>query len=357
MNAADIMKIGFLTSEYPHHQTGSAGGIGTSIKNLAEALVESGHDVHILVYNQSLDHTFYADAIKVHQIKNIKLKGLSWYLTRKKIESYINRLYREKRIDILEAPDWTGITSFIQPKKCPVVIRLHGSDTYFCNLEKRHLKKINYWHERRALKKADAHISVSQFTADKTNEFFYLSIDFEIIPNGINTHYFRPLEKKDNASKQILYLGTLIRKKGLLDLAHIFNRVIKAEPKAELILVGGDAQDVSTGKSSTWEVMKDIFSKQASKSVTYLGKVPYEKVQGTIQKADICVFPSYAEALPVSWLEAMAMQKAIVASNIGWGKEVIIHEDSGLLAHPSNYQQFAGYILKLLSDPQYKRQI
>ena len=32
------MKIAFLTPEYPHVKTGNSGGIGTSIKNLAESL-------------------------------------------------------------------------------------------------------------------------------------------------------------------------------------------------------------------------------------------------------------------------------------------------------------------------------
>ena len=351
------MKIAFLTPEYPHEKTGNAGGIGTSIKNLGRALVQSGHKVHILIYGQKQDQVFKTDSIMIHQIRNLKLKGLSWYLTRKKIESYINDLYSKQKIDIVEAPDWTGITSFIRPKDCPVVIRLNGSDTYFCKLENRTLKKKNYWHERKALKNADGHISVSQYTADKTNEFFDLSIKFQIIPNGIDTAYFKPDKKATTTPKQILYLGTLIRKKGLLDLAHIFNHVIKTEPEAQLVLVGSDASDITTGETSTWEIMKAIFSEQAFKNVKYLGKVPYEKVQQIIQDADICVFPSYAEALPVSWLEAMAMEKAVVASSIGWGKEVIIHGESGLLAHPSDHQQFAKHILYLFYYPKYKRQL
>jgi hypothetical protein len=59
---------------------------------------------------------------------------------------------------------------FISPEKCPVVIRLNGSDTYFCDLDKRPVKWSNKFHEKRALQKADALLSVSQFTADKTNE-------------------------------------------------------------------------------------------------------------------------------------------------------------------------------------------
>jgi glycosyltransferase involved in cell wall biosynthesis len=278
---------------------------------------------------------------------------LSWLLTRKKIQNYIDDLYEKGEIDIVEAPDWIGITSFIQPKKCPVVIRLNGSDTYFCKIENRKLKYINYLHERRALKKADGHISVSDYTAKKTNEFFDLDIKFSIIPNSIDSESFEA-NNETSETKNILYLGTLIRKKGLLDLPIIFNKVIEKHPNAILTLVGGDSVDILTEKKSTWELMKPLFSEEAFIRVNYEGKVAYNEVQNYINKADVCVFPSYAEAFPVSWLEAMAMGKAIVASNIGWSNEVIENGKSGYLAHPNNHSKFAEYIIKLIENPQLK---
>ena len=114
------MKIAFLTSEYPHKKTSASGGIGTSIKNLANGIISLGHQVIILVYAQDTDAVFLDESIEIHQIQNIKFKGLSWFLTRKKIEKSINKLYSENKIDIVEAPDWTGITSFIKPKKVAV---------------------------------------------------------------------------------------------------------------------------------------------------------------------------------------------------------------------------------------------
>lgn len=62
------------------------------------------------------------------------------------------------------------------------------------------------------------------------------------------------------------------------------------------------------------------------------------------------MFPSYAEAFPVSWLEAMAMKKAIVASNIGWAKEAISNEEEGFLVHPTKHEEFAQKIDVLLND-------
>lgn len=350
------MKIGFLTPEYPHEKTGNSGGLGTSIKNLAHALTASGHEVVILVYGQKQDAVFLDHKVEVHQIKNIKFKGLSWFLTRKKIENIINSLYKKNKIEIVEATDWTGITSFIQPEKCPIVIKLNGSDTYFCHLDKRPVKWMNKFHEKRALQNADAHVSVSDYTAKMTNQVFNQNHDFTIIPNGIDMRLFEK-DTDSNEKNIILYFGTLIRKKGLLELPHAFNLIHEKNPNAQLVLVGKDASDIISGNTSTWQMMQELFTPSALEKVTYFGPVAYSEVRKQIQKATVCVFPTFAEALPVSWLEAMAMEKAIVASNIGWGNEIVENGVSGFLAHPSDHQEYADRILQLLADSSLRENI
>ena len=201
----DKIKIAFLTPEYPHSQTGSSGGIGTSIKMLANALINKGVAVSVLVYGQQTDALFFDDSIAVYQIKNVKLKGFSRILTQLKISKLINRLYKENKIDVVEAADWTGITSFIQPKKCPIIIRLHGSDTYFCELEQRPVKFLNKFHEKRALTNANKIISVSQFTADQTNQIFKLNKPIQIINNGVNTTFFKNDDLLSSNNQIILY--------------------------------------------------------------------------------------------------------------------------------------------------------
>lgn len=358
------MKIAFLTPEYPHPRTGSSGGIGTSIMNISKGLILQGHQVSLLIYGQQKDDFFKENGINYYCIKNIKFKGLSRFLTQKKIEKLINTLVLENKIDIIEAPDWTGITSFIQPN-CPVVIRLNGSDTYFCHLDNRPVKWINKFHEKRALEKANALISVSQFTADLTNIVFRLNKNFTIIPNGINidlfnntianSSSFNAIEESQN-EKTILYFGTLIRKKGLLELPLIFNEIVKKDRSVKLILVGKDASDSISGNASTWQMMQNLFSPEALLSVNYKGSVSYDEIKNIINSATVCVFPSFAEALPVSWLEAMAMQKAIVASNIGWANEVIDDGINGFLVNPKNHLEYANKIIHLLDNPELRNQ-
>jgi len=351
------MKIAFLTPEYPHPKTGSSGGIGTSIKNLAIGLLAQGVSVRIMVYGQKEDTVFEDSGVIIQQIKNVKFKGLSWFLTRKKIQGIINKLYSNKEIDLVEAADWTGITSFIKPIECPIVIRLHGSDTYFCHLDKRPVKWVNKFHEKRALQKANALLSVSKFTAETTNAVFGLKKEFIIIPNPIDISLFQSVIQKEEEEKTILYFGSLIRKKGLLELPLIFNKVVEKNPDAKLILIGKDVRDIISGNASTWQMMQELFSAQAIQNVKYLGSVPYTEIKEKIEQATVCVFPSFAEAFPVSWLEAMAMQKPVVASNIGWADEMIDDGESGFLVHPKNHETFASKINLLLENKKLAEQM
>lgn len=344
------MKIAFLTPEYPHERIGHSGGIGTSIKHLATALHALGHAVTLLVYGQDEDACFTAEGLEFYKIKNPKLKGLSWYLTRKKIQKLINNLHDKGKVDLVEAPDWTGIASFINVK-CPIVIRENGSDTYFCHLDQRPVKAINRFHEKQALKQVDGIIAVSAFTGTLTNKLFKLNRPFTVIPNAITLDAFKPKRiHLAQDTKTILYFGTLIRKKGLLELAEIFNIVHEQYPDVTLLLVGKDSGDIKTQSPSTWELMKPLFSKSALNKVDYIGAIPYTKMRAQIEQASLCVFPTFAEALPVSWLEAMALKKPIVASNIGWAKEIIDDGVNGFLEHPTAHSAYANKIIKLLED-------
>lgn len=348
------MKIAFLTPEYPHPKTGFSAGIGTSILNLAKRLLAQGNEVVVIIYGQDKDEKFTDNGITVYKIKNIKVKGFSRLFTQKKLQTLINKLISKKEIDLVEAADWTGITSNIK-LKCPIVIKLHGSDTYFCHLDNRPVKFLNKLHEKRALQKADALLSVSQFTADVTKELFSLQSNFTVIPNGIDIEKFS-LDESEIHENTILYFGSLIRKKGLLELPLIFNEVYKKNKQAKLILIGRDASDILSGNKSTWLMMQSLFDKSALQNVDYLGSVPYDKIKEHISSAAVCVFPTFAEALPVSWIEAMAMQKAIIASDIGWATEVIEDSVTGFLVHPKNHGLYADRILELLDNQKLRSQ-
>lgn len=344
------MHIAFLTSEYPHDKVAQAAGIGTSIKNLANALKKNGEEVTVFVYGQKVQEVIIENGIKIHLLKNKKYRLLGWFFHRKCIQDYCNSVIKRENISILEAPDWTGITAFMK-FSIPLVIRFHGSDTYFCHIENRKQKKKNFWFEKLALKNANAFIAPTDFAGKLSNTLFKIqNKETRVIPNGLNLEAFQNLFPNQYNKGLILYIGTIIRKKGVLELPAIFNKVRKDNPSAKLVLIGSDSFDIQTNSVSTWQLMQEQFEIDDLKNVTYLGKIPYSEIQTYIKKANVCVFPTFAETQGMVTIESMALQKAVVSSNFGWAQELIIDQESGFLVHPENHELYAQRITEIISN-------
>ena len=343
------MHIAFLTPEYPHKKITHAAGIGTSIQNFANELVKNNHKVTIFVYAQDVDEEFEDGGIRIIKIAFKKYAFFGWYLYRKQLKKVINKHISSKGIELIEAPDWTGITAFMH-LKCPIVIRLHGSDTYFCNLEGRKQKSKNYLFEKIALKSSKAIVSVSDFAAIKTKEIFNLKSNIKVIPNAIDLKKFKNDSPEIFETDTLLYFGTLIRKKGVLELANIFNELVELNQNVKLVLIGNDSRDIITKSKSTYNLIQRILSDKAKFQVKYIGKVSYNSLIEYIKTAQICVLPSLAETFGMVTIEAMALQKTVVTSNFGWNKDIIDDRVNGYLINPKNHKEVAKKINKLLNN-------
>lgn len=345
------MHIAFLTSEYPHSKISHSAGIGTSIKNLANAISKTKNKVTIIVYGQEEDLLFTENNITFYLIKDKKYQFGKWFFYRKYIQNRLKTIIKNNFIEILEIPDWTGISAFMK-FKIPVIIHFHGSDTYFCKLENRKQKFKNYLFEKLAVNGASGYIAPTNFAASLSKKLFSIDSSKKIktIHYGLELDKFENSFPRDFENGLILYIGTIIRKKGVLELPAIFKMVLDKVPTARLILIGSDASDITTGSSSTWELMKPKFSVSELNKVSYLGKIPYNKVQDYIKKANICVFPSFAETLGMVTIESMSLKKAVVNTNIGWANELIIDKENGFLVHPKNHLKFANTVVSLLED-------
>ena len=344
------MHIAFLTPEYPHERVQYAAGIGTSIKNLVGALVKKGVVVSVFVYGQEEESVFREEGVYVHLIRKQKYKMLGWYLHRKHLQNYLNKYIVSDEIDLIEAPDWTGITAFMN-LKAPLVIRFHGSDTYFCYLEQRNQKLKNFWFEKLAVNNAQAFIAPTRFAGELSKELFGIkNKKIETIHYGLELNQFININSSVYEKGLILYIGTIIRKKGVFELPAIFNKVRSKYPNARLVLIGSDSYDIQTKSKTTWELVKQQFDEDDLKNVSYLSKIPYQEVQEYIKNAHVCVLPSFAETLGMVTIESMALQKPVVNSNIGWAKELIVDGESGYLVHPKQHSKFANKIVDLLQD-------
>lgn len=345
------MHIAFITPEYPHAKSSHSGGLGTSIKNLVESLVLQDLQVTVFVYGQQTQEVFKEKGVTFHFIPTQNYRFAKWYFYRKYIQKYVTKVVETEKIDLLEAPDWTGITAFMK-FKVPLVLRFHGSDTYFCHLEQRKQKLKNFWFEKLAVQNATAYIAPTQFAGEVSAKLFSIpAAKVTTIHYGLTLENFVNANPMDYESGLLVYIGTVIRKKGVFELPAIFNEVRKQFPKTQLLLIGSDSSDIATGSGSTWSLVEKLFAPDDLPFVTFLGKKNYADVQNYIKKAHVCLFPTFAETLGMVTIEAMALHKPVVNSNIGWANELLLDGESGFLVHPKNHTLFAEKLVTLLSDP------
>ena len=198
------------------------------------------------------------------------------------------------------------------------------------------MKFKNKFFEKLSLLGANKIVGVSAFVATRTKKFIQLKNDIEVIYNGVDTSNLVPDHSKIEM-RSVLYFGSIIRKKGVLELAKAFNKVVEEQLDSKLYYLGRDVIDNLTGKS-TLILVKEILTVKAHKNFIYLGAKPYSEVQEVIKTKEIVVLPSYAEAFPMSWLEAMALEKKMVTSNIGWANELMLHYKTGITVSPIDFE-------------------
>jgi glycosyltransferase involved in cell wall biosynthesis len=243
------MHIGYITSEYPHSRFDiPVGGIGTFTKTIAEALVKKGYRVSVIIHSQGKEVSFNENGVEIYHVKTYRIKGVTWLSNRFYFNRAINKIIKDQGVDLVEAPEWTGFTAGMQ-FKCPLVLRLHGSDTFFCDLEGRKVKFKNKVYEKLSLWGATKIVGVSAFVATRTINLFKLKSDIEVFYNGVDTSSLVPDHSKIEKGS-VLYFGSIIRKKGVLELARAFNKVVDEQPDAKLYYLGRDVIDNLTGRST-----------------------------------------------------------------------------------------------------------
>lgn len=345
------MHIGFLTPEYPHSRVRSSAGIGTSLRNHIISLLDQGVRVSIFIYDQPFSEVIYEGELSLHLISKNNLKGFSWFNHRKQINQYVQKFVNSDGIDLIEVPDWTGISAFMN-FSCPIVMRLHGSDGFFCYLENRKQKLKNFFLEYLALRSADYIISPNHFTFDITKKVFKTvsKNKVKIINLGLDLNFFNNSEPENFKPYTVYYFGTIIRKKGVFYLPSIFNEISNRIPETQFYVIGRDSFDIRSGSNSTWNLIHNLFSPQVLKNLSYLGQIDYSEMISHLKDANVCVFPSLAETTGMVTLEAMAMSRPVITSKEFWAEEIIDNSINGFCVDPSDHMRFADAASKILTN-------
>jgi glycosyltransferase involved in cell wall biosynthesis len=138
--------------------------------------------------------------------------------------------------------------------------------------------------------------------------------------------------------KIIVYVGRLVQEKGVLELLEAFTRLKSMHPQAKLLLIG-ETHDSERDRS-----LRELQPQSPRADVHFLGF--RSDIPLLLAMCDVFVLPSHREGMPLSILEAMAMAKPIIATDIRGCREEVAHGRNGFLVPVRD----AGALFERLND-------
>ncbi|HEV8543808.1 MAG TPA: glycosyltransferase family 4 protein [Verrucomicrobiae bacterium] len=313
------------------------GGSVVYVWALAKSLRERGHDVRIIAGE--------CDAPERH-FENVPLE-LFPFRRRERFPKWGTRFRKlmerlsfgwntrqyllEQKCDVLNIhkPYDLPMAAWVKKRTgCKVVWRCHGRD-YFATLQ--------HW-----LKYADAIYCVSDFARRDLIEHY--PVNAEVIYTGVDTEFFRPAGGSQQTSPpMVLYFGRLEGWKGVRYLVEAFGQLGDTNFRGRIVGEGPENENLA-------RMLGEL--KLGAKVELEPSLRTREGIRTLVESADIVVFPPVAvETMSNAMLEAMAMAKAIVATQVGCFVEVLKQGETAILVEPRNASALASGIRALLDAP------
>ncbi len=320
------------------------------VKNLAIGLSKiHNNDVHIITINKSIKHNLIINDnhVTYHflQASNKYIKGLSLYESDARI---IRKYLKNNRYDIVhghgfntwgyravnsELPNVVTIHLYVPPNQYT-----HGFDktnVTIGNITQVFLDRIN---RKRLLKQMKYVISISPFLTQqlKLNKYKGNIIEIE---NPVSPVFF----DKYNLTNEgyILYVGGIDRRKSLMDILIAMTHVKNIKLKIVTHTVDGDYYN---------KCINFIKNYNLTEKVEIIGPMKNESIVDIMKKCSFVVLPSKKEMAPMVISEAMAIGKAVLASNVDGVPYMIKDGITGLLFEPGNIKMLIEKMLQLFND-------
>jgi len=280
----------------------------------------------------------------------------------------LSSLLKKYKIDIIHSQS-TMPDIFISPPKVgvPIVTTIHTTIEGQLNAIKSSQAKFHELEfsekmtlltgpilklvEKRYYNKNRYYITVSNWA--KNQIIKQKKIDAEniaVIHNGVDLDKFHPNKKKiaekyfPKLSKlhcpKILYLSRLIERKGVRFLLQAIPKIVE---KVDVHFVFAGA-----GKNVTLNVPKNY---------TFIGYIPHEMAPYIYSLCDIFILPSLYENFPLSILEAMSSELAVIATDVGGIPEMIKHNENGILIPPKSSEDIADAVIGLAEDDSLRKKL
>lgn len=181
-----------------------------------------------------------------------------------------------------------------------------------------------------------------------------------IIPNGVDLDRFQPQPADDGeidrwqlrGKRVVGFIGSFFRYEGLTLLVEAIAQLRAQRDDLVLLLVGDGRMNA--------RLVEQIANLGLQRTVFLTGRVPQERIPAMYALMDVLVYPRYSVPLtervtPLKPLEAMAMGKALIASDIGGHRELIRDRDTGVLFRAGDRSALCAALAQLLDDPALRR--
>jgi PEP-CTERM/exosortase A-associated glycosyltransferase len=183
-----------------------------------------------------------------------------------------------------------------------------------------------------------------------------------VVRNGINLEEFKESPKDEeltqrfclNQKKVIGFLGSFYRYEGLDLLIDAFALAAKNNRDFNLLLAGGGETEQ--------ELKEKVKQLGLEGRVHFPGRIAHERMPGIYAAVDVLAYPRYSMRLtelvtPLKPLEAMAMGKAVVASDVGGHRELIRNGETGILFPAGNASALASCLENVLADQELRKRL
>jgi glycogen(starch) synthase len=316
------------------------GGIETQALQFVHALTQKGHQC--LVVAQKKDPALQEE---VYQGISIRRFDFDAIIPKKRlhelrlIESYLDRVIREFRPDVVHLNACMGWAAFIfslfrSKFQVPVVLTVHAP--YFYN--DRVISLLT-----RICSLADQICCVSQWVFNEMEKQIVSSRGkLSCIYNGLALSKIAPAPL-GFSPPTLLLLGRLAEEKGFDIAIHAFFRLKQNGSLAELLIVGGGEEEPF--------LRKRVREYALEESVRFLGPLSREEIPIWINRATLLCVPSFFESFGLAALEAMQLERPVIASRVGGLPEVILDGKTGLLIPEKDPEALFQAMRQLLAEP------
>lgn len=148
---------------------------------------------------------------------------------------------------------------------------------------------------------------------------------------------------------KMLYVGRLAGEKGV---------PVLLQSLVELKNQGLQFHLTLYGDGSDRKLLEQLASSHGLNAyVTFAGFADQQTIRHALTNSDLFILPSFAEGVPVSLMESMAIGVPVIGTYVGGVVELITPDQSGLVVSPSDIDGLSAAIKKYINDAEFRARV